>query len=586
MLAEVGIALTKGDVLQNTLQFCAEAIVRHLDAAFARIWTLNTEETLLELQASAGMYTHIDGAHDKIPVGKHKIGLIAQEKKPHLTNSVIGDPLIHDQEWARRESIVAFAGYPLIVEDRVTGVMAMFARKPLTESTLNALATVADSISLGITRKKAEEILIKEKNFSEGLINSLPGVLYLFDDKGKFLRWNKNLEKISEYSAEELKEMSPLDFFVEEDRKIVAEKIQEVFVTGKSSIEANLLTKSGKFLPYLLTGVRISINKASYLIGVGIDITKRKNMEEQILLAKHDWEDTFNTITDMITVHDKDYNIIRANKAAEKILGLPFLDATEAKCFRYYHGTTAPPEGCPSCQCLKTGQSATFEIFEPHLNSFIEIRAIPRFNRNNELEGLIHIVRDITKRKKNEEKLNQLLSDITKTKNEWETTFDTVSELIVLIDEDCNIVRCNRAFAAFAGVPVNEMLGRKYHEFFAPYDPAQFKYCKELIQKGETLTGVEMETDNGHWFHVSYSPIEHEKGESMHSVIIATDITTMKDTQKSLLESKEELDKRVQELEKFYEMAVGRELKMKELKKEIARLKAELSQHRKNGNEK
>ena len=67
---------------------------------------------VLELRASAGMYTHLDGAHARVPVGQFKIGPIAQERRPHLTNAVLGDPRVPDQDWAEREGMVAFAGYP------------------------------------------------------------------------------------------------------------------------------------------------------------------------------------------------------------------------------------------------------------------------------------------------------------------------------------------------------------------------------------------------------------------------------------------------------------------------------------------
>ncbi|MDA8089682.1 MAG: GAF domain-containing protein [Nitrospiraceae bacterium] len=131
---------------------------------------------------------------------------------------------------------------------------------------------------------------------------------------------------------------------------------------------------------------------------------ERKRSEEDISQSKHDWEDTFNSITDMITIHDCDFNIIAANKAAQKILRLPFLEKKpDAKCFKYYHGALNAPAGCPSCSCLKSGQRGTFELFEPHLNMFIEIRAVPRIDRNDKTVGLIHIVRDITERKKSEE---------------------------------------------------------------------------------------------------------------------------------------------------------------------------------------
>jgi PAS domain S-box-containing protein len=158
--AEVGAALAEGEVpLPRVLQRCAESVVRHLDAAFARVWTIDRGADVLELQASAGMYTHLDGPHGRVRVGKFKIGLIAAERRPHLTNSVVGDPRVGDQEWARREGMVAFAGYPLLVEDRLVGVVAMFARKALPGDTLEALSSVSNVIAQGIERRRAEEAL-------------------------------------------------------------------------------------------------------------------------------------------------------------------------------------------------------------------------------------------------------------------------------------------------------------------------------------------------------------------------------------------------------------------------------------------
>jgi formate hydrogenlyase transcriptional activator len=157
--AEIGMALARQDTLRGMLHTCAEAMVRHLDAAFARIWTLNGDGQELELQASAGMYTRLDGRYSRIPLGQFKIGLIAQERKAHLTNEVQNDPRIDDKEWARNEKMTSFAGYPLVVEDRIVGVMGMFSQKPLTESTVNTLSFLADGIAQGIGRKHAEDRL-------------------------------------------------------------------------------------------------------------------------------------------------------------------------------------------------------------------------------------------------------------------------------------------------------------------------------------------------------------------------------------------------------------------------------------------
>ena len=159
LTGSVVISLTARGSLSQTLNRCAEAIVRFLDAAFVRIWTISETGDVLELQASAGLYTHLNGSHSRIQVGQYKIGRIAQQRKPHLTNNVIGDPQISDQEWANREGMVSFAGRPLIVEDRLVGVMGLFARHPLSEAALASLAAIADAISLGIERKFADVAL-------------------------------------------------------------------------------------------------------------------------------------------------------------------------------------------------------------------------------------------------------------------------------------------------------------------------------------------------------------------------------------------------------------------------------------------
>jgi signal transduction histidine kinase len=107
----------------------------------------------------------------------------------------------------------------------------------------------------------------------------------------------------------------------------------------------------------------------------------------------------------MITIHDKNFNIIFANTSAEKNLKLPSSSSIPLKCFKYFHGTGCPPEKCPSCDCLITGVPANFELFEPHLKKHIEIRALPRFNNRKQIVGVIHIVRDISERKKSEKKI-------------------------------------------------------------------------------------------------------------------------------------------------------------------------------------
>jgi signal transduction histidine kinase/ActR/RegA family two-component response regulator len=169
-VAGVREALTKADNLRGILQSCSEAMVRNLDPVLARIWILNTEENTLAMAASAGMYEGVEGKYARVPVGRNsKIGEVAMERKPILTNDVLNDPNFAAPKWARSEGITSFAGYPLIVEERVVGVMAMFSRSPLPQGAVAALASVADGIAHSIERDHAESLM---KQYAADLVGA------------------------------------------------------------------------------------------------------------------------------------------------------------------------------------------------------------------------------------------------------------------------------------------------------------------------------------------------------------------------------------------------------------------------------
>ncbi len=155
MEGEIGRVVAHAATLHDVLQGCVEALVAHAGAAFARVWTYDAGSAVLILKASAGIYTHLDGPHGRVPLGKFKIGLIASERRPHLTNQVIGDLQVGDQEWAKRERMTAFAGYPLLVGGELYGVLGMFSRERLTDSTLATLALVSNSIAVAIQQREA-----------------------------------------------------------------------------------------------------------------------------------------------------------------------------------------------------------------------------------------------------------------------------------------------------------------------------------------------------------------------------------------------------------------------------------------------
>jgi PAS domain S-box-containing protein len=290
--ADVGAALTQDTGLKEILHRCCQCLVHHLDATFARIWTLNVAEQVLELQASAGLYTHIDGAHSRVPVGEYKIGLIASERRPHVTNAVVGDPRVHDQDWAKREGMVAFAGYPLLVQDRVVGVMAMFARRPFDQFVQQALAAVADGIAVGVQRKRAETELRATQAHLEQVLASSNAVIYTLGVTGGSFApsWvSENVSRITGYDVAEA--LAPdwwLTHLHPEDRDTALAGLAALWAEGRCTSEYRFQQRSGTYLWVHdeLRLVRDARGDAVEAVGAWIDITERRQLEQQFHQAQ------------------------------------------------------------------------------------------------------------------------------------------------------------------------------------------------------------------------------------------------------------------------------------------------------------
>jgi PAS domain S-box-containing protein len=131
-------------------------------------------------------------------------------------------------------------------------------------------------------RKKAEEALLRESNFSRAALDSLAALFYMYDDQGRFIRWNEYFSTITGYSGEELARMTPLDVVVENERALLKQTMGKVLTTKHVAAELSILCKDGTVKPHFLTGNLIEFENKKCVIGMGIDITERRKTEAKL----------------------------------------------------------------------------------------------------------------------------------------------------------------------------------------------------------------------------------------------------------------------------------------------------------------
>ncbi|MDH4027721.1 MAG: HD domain-containing protein [Nitrospirota bacterium] len=218
------------------------------------------------------------------------------------------------------------------------------------------------------------------------------------------------------------------------------------------------------------------------------EIGERKKVEESLRQSKAEWEKTFDTIPDMITIHDNEYNIIRANSAAKKVLSLPEVGPDDQlKCYHYYHGNGHRPEECRSCNTYNTHQPCVFEMFEPHLDRFLEVRSVPQFNGDGGLEGVIHIVRDISGHKKAENRIQdqvRRLNSMHSVEKAINTTFDLNVILDVVLDQVLMLLKVDAA----AVMLFNKFSNMLEYTVSKGFTSAALKYTK--LGLGESNAGT------------------------------------------------------------------------------------------------
>ncbi len=260
--------------------------------------------------------------------------------------------------------------------------------------------------------KLAEEKILKEKNFTQSVIDSLSATFFIFDSTGKMLQWNKTAESVTGYSPDEIARMEPLDFIAEEDRGLVQKRIEEVFVKGTAGVEANYLTKGGEKIPYYFTGVRIMIDNVPGLVGIGIDISDRKRTEEALKKSEERYRRLVETSPYSVILTDLTGKIIFCNQqtlkmhgyaSMKEVFGMSCFDLFAPECRQHAQDSTK--------QTMITWgfRNVEYTLIRKDGSKFpAEASASLIVDKDGKPEGFVGVLRDITERKEMEKELGKI----------------------------------------------------------------------------------------------------------------------------------------------------------------------------------
>ena len=255
-------------------------------------------------------------------------------------------------------------------------------------------------------RKQIEELLKKSETSLDSILSSIDDLIFVLDSEGRFTFFRSP---------------SSMKLYVLPD-KFMGEKHSDVMPPHINNLIVNALNKnkngevaefdywlevagenkcwSAKLSPLFL--------KSEFLGSVAVirEITKRKEIEEKLRTASNEWRITFDSTSDLIMLLDREMNIIKANLATAKFFNKPINEILGENCFQIFHGTDKPCDVCHLEKVEKTKKREESEVYLSERGIWLRISVDPIFDDKCNLTGSVHIIRDITERKRAEEKLN------------------------------------------------------------------------------------------------------------------------------------------------------------------------------------
>jgi two-component system sensor kinase len=343
--AEVSLLLNDEEPLDSLLQRCTDAAVEHLGMAFTRVWLLETGDLCadchkasscrdrtrcLHLHASSGLSTNLNGEYRRVPLGALKIGRIAQGHGALFTNDVVNDDRLPNKEWMREHGLQAFAGFALMVESQVFGVLGLFSRQMISEPMRQTIESVCNGLAASIARKQAVAALQASEMRTRAIVESALDAVVTMDERGMITGWNSQAMAMFGYEEGEISGRLLSDTLLPHRyREAHCAGLQRYLSTGHGPIlnrrvELSALHKDGREFPIELSVTALTIEGRKVFSAFLRDISERKQAEQALKEAYEHLRDLTRRLTEAEEVERKRLARELHDEFGQALTGLKF----------------------------------------------------------------------------------------------------------------------------------------------------------------------------------------------------------------------------------------------------------------------
>jgi PAS domain S-box-containing protein len=458
--------------------------------------------------------------------------------------------------------MTAFASKNTAIEALKAGAYSYIEKPVNMDELLHVIKRAADSYQLQEEKKRVEEKIRELAEIHTDLRERAPVAIvnvyedYSIDCTDRLLEWagwsreeikHINLVKESRFTNDSGKEvvLPPLACkeTIEKTEKehipklMHGETLEGMYQCynkkdgGKVDLELNSVGYFG--------GKEPKPENFEYTICIFSNITERKRAEEELKKSRKFLETVIENIPDTITLMDSQQRFVFVNQAYCNIIGLTKHEVIGKE--GEYKETND--------KVFQTGRM----IESPELTytdadgvrHYVHSKKVPLADESGKITHVLTISRDITERKKAEEKIRQA-------EKEWRDSFSSLADVMIVADTNFTIERVNKAAEELVGKPKEEIIGMKCYKVFHNIDnPPRNCPLKKSLNTKKTETVERYEQKFGRYFSVKSSPVIDENGEIIKFVDLMSDISERKQAEKEVKKYTKELERANRDMEDF-----------------------------------